>query len=77
MVSLADTAPAGDRTDVRGRYIFVRPSASGLDALSGLVEAGALRVELAGTHPLEEAAAAHRRLEEGHVRGKVVLDVSP
>jgi NADPH:quinone reductase-like Zn-dependent oxidoreductase len=77
VVSIADTAPAGDRDDVTGRYVFVRPSAAGLDALAELVDAGALRVEVAATHPLEEAAAAHRILEEGHVRGKVVLEVSP
>lgn len=77
VVSIADTAPAGDRDDVTGRYVFVRPSAAGLDALAELIDAGALRVEVAATHPLEEAAAAHRILEEGHVRGKVVLEVSP
>jgi NADPH:quinone reductase-like Zn-dependent oxidoreductase len=77
VVSLADTSPAGDRHDVTGRYVFVHPSAAGLDALTELVNAGALRVEVAATHPLEDAAAAHRLLEEGHVRGKVVLEVSP
>ena len=76
VVSLADPDPAGDRDDLRGRYIFVRPSAEGLDALTALFDAGDLRVEIAATYPLEQAAAAHERLEEGHVRGKLVLEVS-
>ena len=76
VVSLADPQPAGDRDDIRGRYVFVRPSAGGLDALTALFDAGELRVEIAATYPLEQAAAAHERLEEGHVRGKLVLEVS-
>ena len=75
VVSLADPQPTGDRDDLWGRYIFVRPSASGLDALTALFDAGDLRVEIAATYPLEQAAAAHQRLEEGHVRGKLVLEV--
>lgn len=76
VVSLADPQPAGDRDDLGGRYVFVHPSASGLDALTALFDAGDLRVEIAATYPLEQAAAAHERLEEGHVRGKLVLEVS-
>lgn len=76
VVSLSDPQPAGDRDDIQGRYVFVRPSASGLDALTALLDAGQLRVEIAATYPLEQAAAAHERLEQGHVRGKLVLEVS-
>lgn len=76
VVSLAERRPAGDRDDLQGRYVFVRPSANGLDALTALFDAGDLRVEVAATYPLEQAAAAHERLEEGHVRGKLVLEVS-
>jgi NADPH2:quinone reductase len=32
-----------------------------------------LRIEVAETFPLERAADAHRRIEEGHTRGKLVL----
>lgn len=38
-----------------------------------LVEAGALRPVIDRVFPLAEAAAAHRYLETGHARGKVVL----
>lgn len=36
-------------------------------------EAGILRVLVAGTYPLAEAAAAHRELASGHTHGKIVL----
>ena len=36
-------------------------------------EAGKLRVKVAATYPLSEAAAAHRELELGHTHGKIVL----
>jgi len=75
VVSLAEPQPAGDREDLQGRYVFVHPSADGLDALTALFDAGDLRVEVAATYPLEQAGAAHERLEEGHVRGKLVLEV--
>ncbi|MFJ9097362.1 zinc-binding alcohol dehydrogenase family protein [Streptomyces sp. NPDC102405] len=41
--------------------------------LTGAVEAGRLRVLIAGSHPLREAAAAHRQVMNGHTSGKVVL----
>ncbi|MDQ3608508.1 MAG: NADP-dependent oxidoreductase, partial [Actinomycetota bacterium] len=77
VVSIAEPQPAGDSdNDLQGHYVFVHPSADGLDALTALFDAGDLRVEVAATYPLEQAAAAHERLEEGHVRGKLVLEVS-
>jgi NADPH2:quinone reductase len=38
-----------------------------------LCDGGELRIHVAETFPLERAAEAHRRLEEGHVQGKLVL----
>ena len=75
VASIAQPAPAGDRDDLTGRYVFVRPSARGLYELGQLVDAGRLRVEVAGEFPLADAAAAMDRLQEGHVRGKLVLTV--
>jgi NADPH:quinone reductase-like Zn-dependent oxidoreductase len=58
-----------------GRYVFVRPNGGQLKALGDLADDGRLRVEIFREFPLEQAAEAHRLLEEGHVRGKVVLTV--
>jgi NADPH:quinone reductase-like Zn-dependent oxidoreductase len=59
-----------------GRYVFVRPNGGQLKALGELATDGRLRVEVTREFPLEQAAEAHRLLEEGHVRGKIVLTVS-
>lgn len=58
-----------------GVYAFVRPDATGLAALADLVDAGTLRIDLAATFPLAEAAAAQQLVEQGHVRGKVAITV--
>jgi NADPH:quinone reductase-like Zn-dependent oxidoreductase len=58
-----------------GRYVFVRPNGDQLEWLGELAVNGRLRVEVAREFPLEQAAEAHRLLEGGHVRGKIVLTV--
>lgn len=58
-----------------GRYVFVRPDADDLAQLSQWYDQGRLRVHLHRTFPLAEAAAAPDLVREGHVHGKVVLEV--
>jgi NADPH:quinone reductase-like Zn-dependent oxidoreductase len=58
-----------------GRYVFVRPNAERLAQLTQWYDEGRLRVQLHRTFPLAEAAAAQDLVREGHVRGKVVLEV--
>ena len=58
-----------------GKYVFVRPDPEQLTWLGELADAGRLRVEVQRTFPLDQAAEAHRLIEQGHVRGKVVLTV--
>jgi NADPH:quinone reductase-like Zn-dependent oxidoreductase len=58
------------------QYVYVRPSGAELSELARRLEDGRLRVELQETFPLEEAARAHELLEDGHVRGKIVLTVA-
>ncbi|MEV6976383.1 NADP-dependent oxidoreductase [Kitasatospora sp. NPDC093806] len=55
----------------------VRSSGADLAELAVLLDEGRLQVHLDSIHPLAEAAAAHRRAEQGHVRGKIVLTVRP
>ncbi|MGW7581968.1 zinc-binding dehydrogenase [Kitasatospora sp. NPDC054768] len=47
-----------------------------LDALRRQAEAGALTLHVADVLPAEEAARAHRPLEAGGLRGRLVLDFS-
>ena len=44
-----------------------------LDFLRERVEDGTLRLRVAGTLPADQASEAHRRLEEGGLRGRLVL----
>ena len=55
------------------RYHYVRPDGVQLDGLTRLVDENRLRPHVQRVFPLEEAAAAHELLEDGHVRGKLVL----
>ena len=61
--------------DRGGRYVFVRPDPHDLAALASLADDGRLTVPVARTFPLAEAAEAHRLIEQGHTRGKIVLEV--
>ncbi len=40
---------------------------------AALIDGGRLRIHLADVLPLEQAAEAHRRIQQGHVHGKLVL----
>lgn len=57
------------------RLIGTQRSAARLGELVGLWEEGKLRVHVRRTFPLARAADAHREIETGHGRGKVVLTV--
>lgn len=72
VTSIADPTA---RTEHGGQYVWVRPSAAGLEALTALFDAGKLSVELAQVFDLADAADAHRASETGHTRGKVVVRV--
>lgn len=69
----ADAAAAGMRaTDIKA----LSDTAS-LAAIADLIDAGEVVVHVDREFPLDEAADAHRLLEEGHTRGKIVLRVAP
>ncbi|GAA1983534.1 NADP-dependent oxidoreductase [Isoptericola halotolerans] len=68
------TDPAA-RDEHGGHYVWVRPSTADLDDLTAMFDAGTLRVEVARTYDLADAADAHRASEDGHVRGKIVVRV--
>lgn len=59
-----------------GAYMWVRPDAADLATLAGLADEGVLRVDIARTFDLQEAADAWRLAAQGHTRGKIALRVS-
>ncbi len=67
----ADKAPRG----IKAVGILVRPDAGQLREIAALVDAGKLRPQVSQTLPLAEAIDAHKQIETGHTRGKVVLEV--
>jgi NADPH:quinone reductase-like Zn-dependent oxidoreductase len=72
ITSITDAAA---REEHGGIYAWVRPSTADLEALGALFDEGVLRVEVAQTFDLADAADAHRASESGHGRGKVVVTV--
>ena len=68
-------APPGPREHVEPHYIFVRPSGYDLAEMSDLIADGGLKPHVEETFPLERAAEAMQRLQDGHVRGKLVLEI--
>ena len=73
---LARLARPEPREGYEVHYIFVRPSGYDLgEHITPLVHEGRLRPHVEEVFPLERAAEAHERLEDGHVRGKLVLTI--
>ena len=73
VVSVADF----DAPELGARAVRNEPRAIGaLETVARLSTEGRYRVEVERVVPLEDAAAAHRLSEAGHVRGKVVIAVA-
>lgn len=58
-------------------FMWVDQSGADIAFLGSLADQGKLRAEIARVFPLEKAAEAHALSEEGHTRGKIVLEVRP
>jgi NADPH:quinone reductase-like Zn-dependent oxidoreductase len=72
-----DGAGAGER-GITCCPVYVRNYAREHEKLDGLraqAEAGVLTLRVARTMPAEQAAEAHRLLEAGGVRGRLVLEL--
>ncbi|MFI5803790.1 NADP-dependent oxidoreductase [Streptomyces sp. NPDC051561] len=72
LASIAD----GAVKELGGDYVFVRPDSADLTALTELVEAGEIKVEVAAVYPLQKAADAFRDSIGGHTRGKIAIRVA-
>lgn len=70
--TLADLGPAKKR-GINVSVPAVAPSRGRLDQLGQMLGDGSLSVEVGRTLAFDEAAEAHRLVESGHTRGKIVL----
>jgi len=59
----------------RGTRYQISPDGRRLDEIARMVERGELRVHVDAVRPLDRVAEAHRLVESGHVRGKVVVQI--
>jgi NADPH:quinone reductase-like Zn-dependent oxidoreductase len=64
-----------DQLGVTVSQTQVRSNGSQLEELGRLLADGTVRIALDAEFPLQDAAAAHERAEQGHIRGKLVLTV--
>lgn len=71
----APSASAARRHRARGILMAVAADRRQLARIADLVATGRVRVAIARVLPLRAAAKAHRRLEAGHFRGKLVLRI--
>jgi NADPH:quinone reductase len=72
VTTIPPTAPPDER-DIRVAALQVEPDGGQLAELVTLAEQGKLTLRVAQTHPLQDVALAHARLEKGSVRGRLVL----
>lgn len=69
-------ADAAAAAGVRATTYKVVPDGSVLATLARLLDSGAIQVYVDRVFDLSDAAEAHRELERGHARGKIVLNVA-
>ncbi len=69
-----DPAP-GKRRGVRVQAYDATPGVRELERLGRAIEAARLKVPIAASFALDQAARAHERLAKGHVLGKIVLRI--
>jgi NADPH:quinone reductase len=67
--------PAGVR-GTRVHNVWIHTDGPRLAELAALVDAGQLTPRVAGTLPLEQVAAAHQRVADGGLRGRIVLTLN-
>jgi NADPH:quinone reductase-like Zn-dependent oxidoreductase len=59
----------------RIRVALAKPSDKDLDFIREIVEAGKIRPVINACYPLDQIATAHRHSENGHAKGKVVVEI--
>jgi NADPH:quinone reductase-like Zn-dependent oxidoreductase len=65
-----------NKKGVRGAMVMVQPNSSLLTEISSLIDKGELKTFVERVIPLSDAREAHELSQQGHTRGKLVLQVS-
>lgn len=65
---------AGEKYGVKTEGTAAAANAGVLAELAALIDEGRLHVPIARVYPLEQVREAFRELEQGHTRGKIVLE---
>ena len=67
----------GKFTDRQFKFFIADLDPNDLTYLAGLMESGRMKSVIDRTYPLAQTAEAVAYLEEGHARGKVIIDFAP
>ncbi|GAA3039133.1 hypothetical protein GCM10020229_57900 [Kitasatospora albolonga] len=73
IVSVATPVEPSHDAGVSAVHLVARNDVADLAALVGLVDAGAVRLDISSARPLSELAEVHRLGEAGLIRGKVLI----
>ena len=79
VVSITNEPDAAEcaKHGIRGSRLVAHPDSKVLGELTKLIEANKITPIVSQTFPLMEVAKAHQKIETGHTRGKIVLNVAP
>lgn len=67
-----NSSPDGKRM----KGMLMKPNTEDLATLTALIEAGKIRPVIDRVYPLEKIAEAHRYVEQGHAKGKVIVEIA-
>jgi NADPH:quinone reductase-like Zn-dependent oxidoreductase len=70
-----DQAKAKER-DIHVAHYMAEPNADELEEITKLIDADKVKPIVKATYPLDQAAKAHKHMEDDHIQGKVVLKVA-
>ena len=76
LVTVATGSAVSTVPRVREAFFIVHPDQAQLRGLARLLDAGLLRPQVGAVFSLAQARAAYLRAHQGHIRGKLVLQVT-
>ena len=59
--------------NIQCHFVFVEPNVKQLDHIREMVDSGKLKTHLCSVYSLADVQKAHKEMETGHTRGKIVF----